>query len=68
MQCGRRMFLASLILAGKYLQDKNYSTAAWEKITGLDAPEINKNERLFLQAIDYRLHMTKEVFANWNFS
>src|SRR3954471_6043261 len=26
LQCGRRMFLAALILASKYLQDRNYST------------------------------------------
>src|SRR3954452_16258312 len=25
LQCGRRMFLAALILASKYLQDRNYS-------------------------------------------
>lgn len=65
MQCGRRMFLASMILAAKYLQDKNYSTSAWETITGLDAPEINKNERLFLQALDYKLHITKDAFQDW---
>jgi len=65
MQCGRRMFLSALILAAKYLQDKNYSTSAWEKITGLDAPEINRNERVFLTAIDYRLHITKETFQSW---
>ncbi|CAJ0829500.1 3967_t:CDS:2 [Entrophospora sp. SA101] len=33
--CGRRMFLASLIIASKYLQDKNYSNTAWSKICGL---------------------------------
>ena len=37
MQCGRRMFLSALILASKYLQDRNYSTRAWGKISGLAA-------------------------------
>jgi PHO85 cyclin-5 len=27
IQCGRQMFLSALILAAKYLQDKNYSTS-----------------------------------------
>ncbi|CAJ0924033.1 3075_t:CDS:2 [Entrophospora sp. SA101] len=39
--CGRRMFLASLIIASKYLQDKNYSNTAWSKICGLQVEEIN---------------------------
>jgi hypothetical protein len=65
IQCGRQMFLSALILAAKYLQDKNYSTSVWGKITGLDASEINRNERVFVTAIDYRLHITKETFQNW---
>ena len=66
MQCGRRMFLASLMLASKYLQDRNYSTRAWSKISGLRIPEINENETEYLSCIDYRLHMKKEAFENWS--
>jgi hypothetical protein len=43
LQCGRRMFLAALILASKYLQDRNYSARAWSKISGLNTQEINQN-------------------------
>ena len=39
MQCGRRMFLAALVLASKYLQDRNYSARAWSKISGLQIKE-----------------------------
>jgi hypothetical protein len=35
-QCGRRMFLAALILSSKSLQDRNYSARAWSKISGLN--------------------------------
>ncbi|KAG0157341.1 hypothetical protein PDIDSM_4526 [Penicillium digitatum] len=51
MQCGRRMFLAALILASKYLQDRNYSARAWSKISGLNTLEINQNELMFLKAL-----------------
>ncbi|CAG8837105.1 6857_t:CDS:2, partial [Cetraspora pellucida] len=43
--CGRRMFLASLIIASKYLQDRNYSNSAWSKICGLSVKDINEIER-----------------------
>ncbi|KAI9887445.1 MAG: hypothetical protein M1823_000703 [Watsoniomyces obsoletus] len=65
LQCGRRMFLAALILASKYLQDRNYSARAWSKISGLSTLEINANEMTFLQAIDWRLHVTERVFQRW---
>lgn len=66
MQCGRRMFLAALMLASKYLQDRNYSTRAWSKISGLRICEINENEMKYLQAINYSLHVKKDVFENWS--
>ncbi|MCJ1333700.1 hypothetical protein MMC10_010400 [Thelotrema lepadinum] len=65
MQCGRRMFLAALILASKYLQDRNYSARAWSKISGLKVSEINANERAFLAAIDWKLHVPEERFQRW---
>ncbi|KAE8348710.1 hypothetical protein BDV28DRAFT_164146 [Aspergillus coremiiformis] len=65
MQCGRRMFLAALILASKYLQDRNYSARAWSKISGLNTVEINQNELMFLQAVDWRLHIPEATFQRW---
>ncbi|CAF9912543.1 MAG: hypothetical protein HETSPECPRED_000967 [Heterodermia speciosa] len=65
MQCGRRMFLAALILASKYLQDRNYSTRAWSKISGLKVSEINTNERAFLAAVNWKLHMPEPLFQRW---
>ncbi|KAG0172588.1 hypothetical protein DFQ28_004885 [Apophysomyces sp. BC1034] len=65
MCCGRRMFLASLMLASKYLHDKAYRNMAWAQIAGLDVAEINAAERIFLQMIDYRLHVTKASFEKW---
>lgn len=65
MQCGRRMFLAALILASKYLQDRNYSARAWSKISGLNTVEINQNEVMFLLAVDWRLHIPEATFQRW---
>ncbi|KAI0019893.1 hypothetical protein F4780DRAFT_400460 [Xylariomycetidae sp. FL0641] len=65
LQCGRRMFLAALILASKYLQDRNYSARAWSKISGLQTQEINQNEMAFLAAVKWKLHITDEVFKRW---
>lgn len=65
LQCGRRMFLAALILASKYLQDRNYSARAWSKISGLNTQEINQNEMAFLLAVNWKLHIADEVFQRW---
>ncbi|KAG8415483.1 PHO85 cyclin-5 [Metarhizium acridum] len=65
LQCGRRMFLAALILASKYLQDRNYSARAWSKISGLNTQEINQNEIAFLLAVNWQLHITDEIFQRW---
>lgn len=65
MQCGRRMFLAALILASKYLQDRNFSARAWSKISGLRTCEINTNEMAFLSAVNWKLHIPEPVFHRW---
>jgi hypothetical protein len=65
LQCGRRMFLAALILASKYLQDRNYSARAWSKISGLKVCEINTNEMAFLAAVNWKLHITGPVWERW---
>lgn len=59
------MFLAALILASKYLQDRNYSARAWSKISGLNTLEINQNELMFLKAVGWRLHIDEATFQRW---
>ncbi|KAF9422159.1 hypothetical protein BGZ94_008652 [Podila epigama] len=63
--CGRRTFLAALMVASKYLQDRNYSNKAWAKISGLSIKEINANELIFLKLIDYNLFVSHETFMRW---
>ncbi|CAO3572077.1 unnamed protein product [Mortierella alpina] len=63
--CGRRTFLAALMVASKYLQDRNYSNKAWAKISGLSIKEINANELIFLKLIDYSLFVSHDTFIRW---
>lgn len=65
IHCGRRMFLAALILASKYLQDRNYSARAWSKISGLPTAEINQNELVFLDAVQWKLHISETTYQRW---
>jgi len=64
--CCRRMFLASLIVASKFLQDRTYSNRAWSRISGLPISEINKIEMTFLKMIDHHLFINEEVFKKWS--
>ncbi|KAL0085779.1 hypothetical protein F4703DRAFT_1559380 [Phycomyces blakesleeanus] len=66
IRCGRRMFLASLIVASKFVQDKTYRNSAWAKIAGLPVAEINAAERIFLELIDYRLYIAQPTFEQWH--
>jgi len=59
------MFLAALILASKYLQDRNYSARAWSRISGLKTEEINTNEMAFLKAVNWKLHVPESLFERW---
>ncbi|KAF9010506.1 hypothetical protein BDQ17DRAFT_1420869 [Cyathus striatus] len=57
--CPRRAFLAALILASKFTQDKCYSNRAWAKLSGLPAREIGRCERALGDALDWRLWVGK---------
>lgn len=65
ISCGRRMFLAALISAHKYLQDKTYKNSAWSKVSGLNVNEINHAEKVMLQLLDYRLYVKKDTYDQW---
>ncbi|KAH8589909.1 hypothetical protein B0O99DRAFT_496604, partial [Bisporella sp. PMI_857] len=65
LQCQRRMFLAALILAFKYSQDRNYSLSTWAVISGLCSEEIKLNEAVFLTMVDWHLYIPHAVFERW---
>lgn len=64
--CGRRMFLASLVVASKFVQDKTYRNSAWAKIAGLPVNEVNMSERVFLKLVKYQLYINQSNFERWH--
>ncbi|KAI9268897.1 cyclin-domain-containing protein [Phascolomyces articulosus] len=67
ISCGRRMFLAALICAHKFLQDKTYKNSAWSKVSGLGVNEVNHAERVMLQLLDWSLYVKKDTYDQWIF-
>ncbi|PWZ01657.1 hypothetical protein BCV70DRAFT_144658, partial [Testicularia cyperi] len=65
IRCPRRMFLASVMVASKFVQDRTYSNRAWSRISGLPVKDLGKIERAFLKAIDYRLVIADTEFQSW---
>ena len=57
--CPRRAFLAALILASKFLQDRCYSNRAWAKLSGLPPREVSRCERALGDALEWRLWVGK---------
>ncbi|ODV94817.1 hypothetical protein PACTADRAFT_3707 [Pachysolen tannophilus NRRL Y-2460] len=64
--CPKRLFLTSLILSSKFLQDKNYSLKTWSKLSGLPLKELIKNEFIILKALNYELNIDISVYAEWS--
>jgi len=58
--CPRRTFLASLILASKFLQDRCCSNRAWAKLSGLSPREVGRCEKALGDALEWRLWVGKQ--------
>lgn len=55
--CCRRMFLAAVMSASKFLLDRATPNRAWAKLVGLGVAEIARSEYVFLVLIGHRLHV-----------
>ncbi len=53
--CPRRVFLAAIILASKFVEDICVSNREWAKLAGLPPWEIGRCERAVGEALDWRL-------------
>lgn len=51
----RRTFIAALVLANKFAQDKCYSNRTWAKLVGLKPREISRCERALGDTLRWRL-------------
>ncbi|KAJ2358974.1 PHO85 cyclin-5 [Coemansia erecta] len=64
-RCGRRMYVAALISASKFMYDQTYSNKAWNKVTKLPPRQICDMERSFLEIIDYRLYVDELTYIKF---
>ncbi|KAG4093023.1 hypothetical protein H8356DRAFT_1048868 [Neocallimastix lanati (nom. inval.)] len=69
--CGRRMFLAALIIASKYATDRALSSGTWAthiigKNNGIrNVSEVNSIQQEFLSIMEYELFIHYENFNHW---
>ena len=59
------LFVTSLMLSSKYLNDRNASNSAWSKISGIPLDALNKIEMKLLSFIEYKLHVEVALFDRW---
>lgn len=60
--CGRRVLIAALQLATKYIQDRCYSVNVWSRISGLSVKDLVANELALMQALDWNLFVPHTVY------
>lgn len=63
MACGRRAFIAALMIATKFLQDDHCNNRVWSRITGVPFREMCVNERHFLKLMNYTCYIREDEFA-----
>ena len=59
------LFVTSLMLSSKYLNDRNASNSAWSKISGIPLESLNIMEMKLLSVIEYKLHVEVDLFDRW---
>ncbi|KAI8990817.1 hypothetical protein BDF20DRAFT_841022 [Mycotypha africana] len=63
--CRKRMFIAALMAAAKFLNDKNFKNKTWATLANLDVKEINRAEIIFLKLMDYQLYVSQHMYDTW---
>ncbi|KAI8381152.1 uncharacterized protein BYT42DRAFT_612960 [Radiomyces spectabilis] len=60
-----RLFIVSLMLANKFLDDNTYTNKTWSEISGMKVNDLNAMEAEFLGALDYNLFVRDTEFFRW---
>ncbi|XP_047316933.1 cyclin-U4-1 [Impatiens glandulifera] len=60
-----RLLITSIMLAAKFLDDEQYDNAHFGKVGGVSTEEMNKLEKEFLSALNFRLHVTVSTFDEY---
>lgn len=63
LACGRRVLVAALQIASKYVQDRSYSVSIWSKISGLSAKDLTANEIALMQVLDWNMFVSFEAYT-----
>jgi len=61
-----RLFLVSVLLAIKYLDDDYFNNFSYAMFGGIPLKELNSMEQEMLDFLDYRLMVTSEEFEEYN--
>lgn len=62
---GHRLMAVCVMLACKFVQDRNASNESWAGLAGCSLEEFNAEEETLLRCIEYRMWITKAVFERW---
>ncbi|XP_044483790.1 cyclin-P3-1-like [Mangifera indica] len=60
-----RLLITSIMIAAKFIDDECYNNAYFAKIGGVSTAEMNRLEISFLFTLEFRLHVTAEVFRKF---
>ena len=61
----KALWIISLIISNKLLDDNKYANSAWAKVSKLSITEINKAERECLSILDFNLFVSEKTYSNW---
>lgn len=61
-----RLFLSSLIVACKFLDDCSYDNISWTESTGYSLEELNQMESVFIKKLGNVFCISKTAFSNWS--
>jgi len=62
------MLTISLVLGSKFLDDNTFQNKSWAEVSHISTPEINHDEREWLEAFNHRLHndlSSQDGFNAW---
>ena len=60
-----RLFAITALEAIKFHEDKTYKNEAYAKIAGMSLKRLNDLESHFLEALDFRVFITEEVYKDY---
>jgi hypothetical protein len=60
-----KLWIVSLMLADVELNDAAYAVKSWSQVSLIPIPELIHLRLVFLETIQYKLHVTERQYSNW---